>query len=836
LQKKLFINLDLSKGKNQMAFLPTNAAQVQQFAVALYGIKVGSATMAAVQADIANVGGLNKALNSYYAASFGSSTTAAVAASVAANLGLTGTAATDAAAYITAVLNGTAASARGEAIQGVLSLFSTLTANATFGAAATAWNAKVESAIAYTGASDASVAAGSVAEGTQFVLTDKVDVLTGTSGNDTFIGDATTIVSSDQVSGGAGTDTLKIYDLAAATDVPAVSGVEIIELVNADAPANLDLTGITELTTLVLDNTTTGDDYLINSAVVATVKNMVAGEAVTLTSRATDTAADLTVSGLDAANAGTVTVNFDGALITTANIVSSGSTVNNLTLTSTGAETTLNVSGAAGLVLVNTATGITTFNAATATGDVTFDGSAATGANITFTSGSGNDTITADLDTNITVNTGAGNDVVTLANPSAANLTSTVNAADSINGGDGTDTLSLTNAGAVALAGDAAADRAVITNFEQLRVSDDLNAASFAISAFGMNYLQIGADTTTAAATVSGFTSGATVEYRAAADSTGANGQVNITMTGATNAGTPDDTLNIKLNSNLVDQANAAAAFEFRAGVSGINKISVTTADRVNTDAATSRNDGYILTLANDNSVTLLTASGSSELSFTSTASTASLVTVNGSALTGDLIVDLSTNGLTQGVTVNGGAGANTITGTGFGDVITGGARADTFTLGAGVDTVTGAAGADTFVIVAADYTAATAAALAAAADSVTDFASGSDIIDWDATISFVTNATAVAGTASINAEGFASFDAADDTLAERITAVDAAIVAGGAAADGQAAIFTFGADTYVFISEGTDGVGAGDALIKLVGVTGLSDTTVNADNNLVIA
>ena len=59
---------------------------------------------------------------------------------------------------------------------------------------------------------------------------------------------------------------------------------------------------------------------------------------------------------------------------------------------------------------------------------------------------------------------------------------------------------------------------------------------------------------------------------------------------------------------------------------------------------------------------------------------------------------------------------------------------------------------------------------------------------------------------------------------------------AGGAAADGQAAIFTFGADTYVFISEGTDGVGAGDALIKLVGVTGLSDTTVNADNNLVIA
>jgi hypothetical protein len=294
--------------------------------------------------------------------------------------------------------------------------------------------------------------------------------------------------------------------------------------------------------------------------------------------------------------------------------------------------------------------------------------------------------------------------------------------------------------------------------------------------------------------------------------------------------------LNIKLNANIVDQANAAAAIEFTAGISGINKLVVTTADRVNTDAATTRNDGYILNLANDNSLTSLTISGSSELSFTSSATTAGLVTVNASALTGDLILDLSTNGLTQGVTVTGGAGTNTITGTGFGDVITGGARADTITLGAGADSVTGGAGADTFVVVTADYTAASAAALAAAADSITDFAKASDIIDFDSTISFVTNATAVTGTAAINAEGIASFAAADDTLAERITAVEAGINAGGAGAAGEAAVFEFGGDTYVFISEGTDGVGAGDALIKLVGVTGLSDTTVNGDNNLVIA
>ncbi|WP_424895261.1 beta strand repeat-containing protein [Tepidimonas sp. HKU79] len=492
----------------------------------------------------------------------------------------------------------------------------------------------------------------------------------------------------------------------------------------------------------------------------------------------------------------------------------------------------MNISGA-GTITVwgTTAATITTFNAASNTGGVTVDLSASTGANQTVKGGSGNDTLTVDLARNITLDAGAGNDVVVLANATAANLSSTTGAADSIDGGAGTDTLSVTAAGAVALAGDTAADRAVIKNFEQLRVSNDLNGSTFSIANFGLNYLQIDAATTTAAATVNGFTSGATVEYRANADSTGANGQVNIGMTGATNAGTPDDLLNIKLNANLANQATAADAIEFTAGISGINKLVITTADRDNTDGATARDDGYILNLANDNSLTQMTISGDRELSFTSTASTAALATVDASGLSGDLILNLAVNGLTQGVVVTGGSGANTITGTGFADTITGGARADVITGGAGADTLTGGAGADTFVFAAADYTAASAAALAAAADTITDFGKASDIIQWGANLAVVTNATAVNGVAAINAEGKASFTADDDTLVERIIAVEAAINAGGAAASGQTAYFEFGSDTYVFISEGTDGVGAGDALIKLVGVTGLSDITITGAN-----
>lgn len=86
-----------------MAFLPTNASQVQQFAMALYGIQVGSTTMAQVQTDIAQIGGLNNALNSYFALSFGYMTTSEVADLMVTNLGLTGAVATDAKTYLVAL-------------------------------------------------------------------------------------------------------------------------------------------------------------------------------------------------------------------------------------------------------------------------------------------------------------------------------------------------------------------------------------------------------------------------------------------------------------------------------------------------------------------------------------------------------------------------------------------------------------------------------------------------------------------------------------------------------------------------------------------------------------
>ena len=188
---------------------------------------------------------------------------------------------------------------------------------------------------------------------------------------------------------------------------------------------------------------------------------------------------------------------------------------------------------------------------------------------------------------------------------------------------------------------------------------------------------------------------------------------------------------------------------------------------------------------------------------------------------------------------IKGGDGIDTIDGGAGNDTIDGGAGADLITLGAGNDTVTGGAGGDDFILTGSDSTAATAATLAAAVDTITDFGSGTiaaggDEIDWDttttATVAYTTAAST--GTAQIATAGkAAAFAAADDTLAEKLTAVEAAINASGTAADGQAAVFTDSGNTYVFISNGTDGIDAGDALISL-GTFDASSLTLTVEAN----
>ena len=237
-----------------MALFPTNAAQVQTFATALYGVAIGSTTMSQVTADIQAAGGLNNALNAYYSASFGSATTASVAATIVANVGL-GTDA-NAIAFVTAQLNAAAPAYRGAAVIAMLDNFLNTTTG-TYAAAATAFNATVANAVSYTGSSN--VASGSApAAISTFALTTGVDNITVSGNaviNATDNAGVATWTGLDVITGTGSNNTFNISS-AAAIALPAgatVNGIQTLNAADSNAAITLVTTtgwaGLTQITT-----------------------------------------------------------------------------------------------------------------------------------------------------------------------------------------------------------------------------------------------------------------------------------------------------------------------------------------------------------------------------------------------------------------------------------------------------------------------------------------------------------------------------------------------------------------------------------------------------------
>ena len=130
-------------------------------------------------------------------------------------------------------------------------------------------------------------------------LTSNIDNVTGTSGNDTIIGDNGTISAADQVTGGAGTDTLKIYS-AGTTILPNISGVENVYIKDTNGMDDLNISSVAGLTSLEFDSTATGD-------AVTTTLTLAAGQSLTLT-RVTDGSAGTDGASGDLAVAAASTV------------------------------------------------------------------------------------------------------------------------------------------------------------------------------------------------------------------------------------------------------------------------------------------------------------------------------------------------------------------------------------------------------------------------------------------------------------------------------------------------------------------------------------------------
>jgi Ca2+-binding RTX toxin-like protein len=668
-----------------MAFtFPTSANQLQAFAGALYGVQIGSVTMAQVTSDIAAVGGLDIALNNYYASSFSSVKTASVAASMASNLGLTGDLLTEGTAYITAQLTAAAPEARGVVIKNILSLFSGLASDATFGAAATAWNAKVAAAATYSGASD--VTMGSTAsEGKSFTLTTGSNAFTGTSGGDTFdaglsTGSLQTLNSGDRLDGGLGTD--ELFAVVNSSVTPAsIKDIENISITTT-AAATLDLTNATGVTKVVNQGAAAALTLSgVATSVGVTVQDTaIAGQVVTY-SGVTGTADSATVTLQNVTGAATLSAGG----IETLNIVTAGTAANTLANLTDASTATLNISGTSALnVTLTGAPAVRTIDASNLAAALTVAPTTALAA--TVTGGAGNDAITLTRIVADSVAGGAGNDTITFTGAG------TLTVADSISAGDGTDTLvgNITDLAALTTA-----TVALRTGFERITVSDALGGGALTTA-----NVQAGIERVNLATTGSG-----TVTMEAGAKT--------ISLSVATGALTVNDTGVAATDSLTI--TNSAAATDVFAGVAyAINGYETVTLSTSGTGAVTGQTANTI-TLAGDSGTTTLNISGSN--GFTTTANTGTITAnvIDASGLTGTAALTMgaaaaSVTSITGSLnadtligdtssSISGGAGNDTITGGAGNDTLLGGDGADTITTGGGAgDSVEGGAGNDIVV------------------------------------------------------------------------------------------------------------------------------------------
>lgn len=290
--------------------------------------------------------------------------------------------------------------------------------------AVTADNATATAAV--NGAAAAVVAAtagGSV--GSTFTLTTGIDNFVGDAGNNVFVGGngaQNTFGPADQLDGGAGTDTLKLFGgTVDNTTIPTIKNIENVYL-NATA-GSLNVSTIAGVTALELDNVAAGT-FTLGATQALKLSNQV--NAVTV---AGSVAGGVTLNGAGTAAAAMI---LNAPAASTSLNLTTTTKASNIGLTG-AALTSVKVTGDQALVLTATAP-LTSVDASAATAGVNYTNT--TALDLTFTGGAGADRV---------------------------NLGATITAADKLDGGAGIDTLAI--AGATSLT---TVDVAGVKGFEVL--------------------------------------------------------------------------------------------------------------------------------------------------------------------------------------------------------------------------------------------------------------------------------------------------------------------------------------------------------------------------------
>ncbi len=640
--------------------------------------------------------------------------------------------------------------------------------------------------------------------GETFTLTTGIDVVNGTSGDDTVLGDFTataTLNAGDQINGGAGSDTLKMYGTFATANMPvSIQNVETLAFASPN-DVNINLTGWTKATTgiesVVLENAsglTAGRTITTNAgqdlSLATGPANVAAGNTWTWAAAATDTALNLNLNGFQggtgvAANNVTIT----GAAAQTLNISSTGAANAIATLTGPVSVTKHVITGDK-LVSYATAAAdsakVTSIDASATTGGVRVDVSAAlTKAGFEFTGGSGNDRLV-------------------VADGQFAALTSGAQ----LKGGEGRDTLRIE-------------ETSGFTNAEYTK----LNQTE------GFEVLGLGAGQTVDASKLTAdFAKNFSVDAGAAIN-------INNIATGTTvDVGTGGATLTVTgdvgVNSLTL---NVGAATSTGLNLAGPTLLGLTSVAISSNGNGTGMNT--LGTIVNSDSSTF-TITGSNDLQIGLTGATAVGSIIDATGFSGDLVVGQLATVATPGIIT---AGDTVVQGnSGLGGSIKAGSADNVIV--ALVDNNAAADRNDVISLVAdsgtdkvvvesvatAGFTAPTTGSLL----SITEFQAGIDELYFsDASVAGGTivntsigaaAATDIAAGLTVNAKGLitAGVGNADAFLAS--------LVAGTPATAGSTYVYTDGTNSYVAIASDGGGAAGDWAVIKLTGFvaeSGLTDT-----------
>lgn len=471
-------------------------------------------------------------------------------------------------------------------------------------------------------ATDQFVATSSGANGETFTLTTAIDNFQeGTVQNDTFIGDnsgaaaTATVQAADQLNGGGGVDTFKYFGPNGV--VPQLTDVETVQLIQDTSGTDLNFGTAKNLKNVTLVSPTKDITISGIAGVTLGAENDTSGKNVTGDFGGTVTSATFSIK--DSTKVGDVTLT--GAAIAAANIDATGKVNNINKLVTQAATKTLNVTGTGGLTITKQLeANITTIDASKNTGGFTVRPG---DVDVTFTGGSGNDTVTFTKD-NFTqkdiLDGGAGDDKLVLSDKTLdANLTNAVNAVKNF------ETLGFAGNGATLDAGSITA----VKNFEfsgagNIAITNAANDNKFTVTVDNVaNTFNLG-------------------------DKTGQN-TTNLVLTGGVDLGVTTFT-----------------------GISTVNLASNGTAP----------NSILNLTATNPEGLTfVVTGSQDFKIDAKLVPVTKSGITIDGTALTGKLNATGTNPALPVlvGDIIKGGTGADTIAGLNGADILTGGGAKDTF-------------------------------------------------------------------------------------------------------------------------------------------------------------